>query len=108
MNGTVEGRTTALKIIHSDAPKLRAADRRLCGVVLTPSRELIMIGKTAPRKIIPTFERIPIPNQMMTNGKRATRGVAFIALMKGSNTKLIFLYQPTMIPKGMATAADSR
>ena len=37
MNGTVEGITTLLKSCHSDAPKLLAAVRRLCGVVFTPS-----------------------------------------------------------------------
>ena len=34
----VEGITTLLKSCHSDAPKLLAAVRRLCGVVFTPSR----------------------------------------------------------------------
>ena len=51
MKGTVEGRTTDLKICHSDAPKLRAAVSKFAGVVLTPSRVLIKSGKTAPKKI---------------------------------------------------------
>jgi hypothetical protein len=41
IKGIVEGSTTVLKSSHSDAPKLRAAVRRLYGVVLTPSRVLI-------------------------------------------------------------------
>jgi hypothetical protein len=81
----VEGRTTLLKICHSEAPKLLAAVNRLYGVVFTPSRALIRIGKTAPRKIIPTLDKMPIPSQMMTKGKSATLGVAFIALINGSN-----------------------
>src|SRR4029079_16625576 len=92
INGTVEGRTTDLKICHSEAPKLRAHVRRLAGVVLTPSRVLIKSGKTAPRKMIPTFDRMPIPSQMITRGSKATRGVAFIAFTKGSQTKANFLY----------------
>jgi hypothetical protein len=62
INGTAERKTTLLNICHSEAPKLLAAVRRLCGVVLTASRALISIGNTAPRKIMPTLERIPIPN----------------------------------------------
>ena len=73
-----------IKICHSEAPKLLAALSRLSGVVLTPSRVLIIRGKTAPRKMIPTLERMPMPSQMMIRGSRATRGVAFMALMKGS------------------------
>ena len=86
MNGTVDGNTTDLKICHSDAPKLLAAVSKFAGVVLTPSRVLIRSGNTAPRKMMPTFERMPIPSQMMTKGKSATRGVAFIALTNGSQT----------------------
>ncbi len=84
MNGTVDGRTTDLKIVHSEAPKLLAAVSRFAGVVFTPSRVLINRGKTAPKKIIPTFERTPIPSQIMTRGNSAIRGVAFIALTNGS------------------------
>src|SRR4030095_352758 len=97
INGTVEGNTTDLKICHSEAPKLLAAVRRLAGVVFTPSRVFINRGKTAPRKIIPTLERIPMPNQMITRGRRATRGVAFIALTKGSQIYVNLLYQPVRI-----------
>src|SRR5512132_1150925 len=107
MNGTVDGSTTDLKICQSDAPKLLAAVRRLCGVVFTPSRVLISKGKTAPRKMIPTLEIMPMPNQIITKGKRATRGVAFIALMNGSHMYANFLYQPIAIPKGMATTTES-
>ena len=84
MKGTVEGNTTLRKICHSDAPKLLAALRRFCGVVFTPSRQLMSMGNTAPRKMIPTLDGMPMPNQMMISGKSATRGVAFIALTKGS------------------------
>src|SRR4029453_8382184 len=95
MNGTVEGTTTVLKTIHSDAPKLLAAFKRLTGVVLIPSRVLIRMENTAPRKMMPSLEKIPIPNQMITSGSRATRGVAFMAFINGSKMKLIRLYQPT-------------
>src|SRR5262245_66313358 len=94
MKGTVEGSTTVLKTIHSEAPKLLAAVRRFMGVVFTPSRVLINIGKTAPRKIMPIFESIPIPNQIITKGNRATGGVASMALTKGSKLKLILLSRP--------------
>ena len=56
------------------------------GVVLTPSRVLIRIGKTAPRKIMPTLDNMPMPSQMITNGSSATRGVAFMAFTNGSKT----------------------
>src|SRR5918995_4555893 len=107
INGNVEGRTTLLNICHSEAPKLFAAVSRLYGVVFTPARALIRIGKTAPRKMMPTFESMPIPSQIMTKGKRATRGVAFMALMKGSKMYAIFLYQPQAIPKGTPTITES-
>src|SRR5262245_7345520 len=84
MKGTEDGSTTDLKICHSEAPKLVDAESTLAGVVFTPARVLISNGKTAPKKMIPTLERIPIPNQIMTSGRRATRGVAFIALTNGS------------------------
>ena len=80
----MEGNTTLLNTCHSDAPKLRAALIKLRGVVFTPSRALINIGKTAPRKMIPTLDKIPIPSQIMTNGRSATRGVAFMAFTNGS------------------------
>jgi hypothetical protein len=70
MNGIVEGTTTVLKTIASDAPKLLAAFRRLTGVVFTPSRVLIRMENTAPRKIMPTLEKIPIPGQIITRGNR--------------------------------------
>src|SRR4029450_971618 len=106
INGTVDGKTTDLKICHSEAPKLLAAVRRLAGVVFTPSRVLIKRGKTAPKEIIPTLERIPIPNQIMTSGRRATRGVAFIALTNGSQIYANFLDQPSAMPKGRGEKQD--
>jgi hypothetical protein len=33
---------------------------------------------------MPTFDKIPIPSQIMTSGRRATRGVAFIAFTTDS------------------------
>src|SRR5688572_8379347 len=108
INGKVDGNTTLLNICHSEAPKLFAAVSRLYGVVFTPSRALIRIGKTAPRKMIPTFESMPIPSQIMTRGKRATRGVAFMALMKGSKMYAIFLYQPQAMPKGTPTTTERK
>src|SRR4030095_5242324 len=108
MNGTVDGNTTDLKICQSEAPKLLAAVRRLCGVVFTPSRVLINKGKRAPRKMIPTLERMPMPSQIMTRGKRAIRGVAFMALTNGSQMYENRLYQPIAIPKGIATTTESR
>ena len=77
-------------------------------MVFTPSRVLINIGNTAPRKIMPTLERMPIPSQIITRGRRATRGVAFMALINGSKIALIFLYQPVMIPKGIAKKTASK
>src|SRR5574342_1118051 len=108
MNGTVDGNTTLLKICHSEAPKLLAALIRLWGVVFTPSRVLISRGNTAPRKIMPALDRMPMPNQIITRGKRATRGVAFIAFTKGSQVYANLLYQPMAIPKGTPTTTDRK
>src|SRR5262249_52221813 len=108
MNGMVDGTTTVLKTIHSDAPKLLAAFRRLTGVVLTPSRVLIRMENTAPRKMIPTLERIQMPNKIMTREKTATRGVVFMGLMNGSKIYLILLSHPTITPKEIATATAKK
>ena len=87
---SVEERMKILKMIEEgklsaeEGTKLLAALRRLTGVVFTPSRVLMIKGNTAPRKIIPILERMPMPNQIMIRGKSATRGVAFIALTNGS------------------------
>src|SRR5918994_5980863 len=108
MKGTVEGSTTDLKICHSEAPKLLAAVSKLAGVVLTPSRVFISSGKTAPRKMMPTFDMMPMPSQIITRGKRATRGVAFIAFTNGSQIYENRLYQPMAIPKGMAKIIERK
>jgi hypothetical protein len=58
--------------------------------------------------MIPTLERMPIPSQMMTRGKRATRGVAFIALTNGSQMYANLLYQPIAMPNGTAKMIERK
>jgi hypothetical protein len=50
--------------------------------------------------MMPTLDKMPMPSQIMTNGRRATRGVAFIALTKGSRRRRISYTNRSRCQKG--------
>ena len=55
-------------------------------VSLLKSRALINIGKMAPRKIIPILDKTPMPNQMITSGKKGHTRRCIHGITNGSKT----------------------
>ena len=75
MNGTDPGSTTRRKMSASEAPNDRATRRSAASVFRTPAMVLMMIGKSAPRKMTAIFDGMSMPNQMMNSGMSTMRGV---------------------------------
>ena len=74
--GTEEGKATVRNSWLSVAPKDRATLMKSRSMVRTPVTVLTSMGNTVERKMIATFELRSTPNQMITSGMRAMRGVA--------------------------------
>ena len=64
----------------------------------TPDMVLMMIGKSAPRKITATFDCQSMPNQMMKSGMNTIRGVLYRKFTKGSSAYWKRVYQPIPMP----------
>ena len=75
-SGTEEGSATVRNICRSLAPNERATLTKSAWSVRTPVMVFTRIGKMAPRKTIAIFDMRPIPNQIMSSGSSAMRGVA--------------------------------
>ena len=55
-------------------------------LLLIPEKVLMITGNIAPANTTAILELMPMPNQMMNSGSKATRGVAYNADTNGSKT----------------------
>ena len=73
---TEEGRATLRNNWRSLEPNERATLMKSAFIVRTPVMVLTRMGKTAPRDTMAILEAMPMPNQIITSGSSAMRGVA--------------------------------
>ena len=71
-------------------------------MVLTPAMVFKQIGKNAPSRITATRDHMPMPSHRTRIGRRATRGVAYMATRNGFTRNSRRGYQPKSRPSGTA------
>ena len=92
-------------MVHSQAPRFRAARRWMASTWRTPAMVFISTGKKAPSAMRKKAGGLPRPNQRMASGMKAMGGMGRRIWSSGLKSWLTQSFAPMSRPSGSASPA---